>query len=626
MADDKIVIEIITDEGKAIKGVDELKKRLGGDATKSAEGLEGALKGAFNQSRIGSFVAKVKGIHPAIIATTAGVVALGATLKAALKGEEIAAIREQFNLLSKQAGVSGDAIRESISAASDGRNLDEALQAASKYLVEFGDNANRLGEVFTVARKATALFGGDVVDNFEKINKALASGQSQALRNFGIIIDQEQAYKDFAASIGVTSDQLNEAGRRQAVFDAFLKKSSETFKNVDPNIRQVSESIKNFKDGISSIGDAISGRISSIFGKFFATVINGFAKAGQAVANFLRVKTPIEETTARLEELRATLDRLESAPKFTGLQAMYNVAPGRIKKVRDEIVLLEERLKALRAEAEAGAESEERIFVDPEKIRQELAAANATVISARLARISAEMQLDLTDAERRELAAEQVRAIEERTRQELEIFDANHKLKLLLGEERYQELRAEITRRGNAEVAAAMRSHREQIEITSLQIAQGLAGAMQAAVVAMRQGQNGLEAFGSAILSFIGDIAIQIGTTLISVGIGMEAIRASIIGMTGGPAIFAGLALVALGALLKSLSGGGASTSAPSTTPAAASDPGLIEPPEIEEQKPTNQIHVNVQGDVLDSRDSGMRIVDLIKEYTDRNGRTEVFA
>ncbi len=156
----------------------------------------------------------------------------------------------------------------------------------------------------------------------------------------------------------------------------------------------------------------------------------------------------------------------------------------------------------------------------------------------------------------------------------------------------------------------------------------GIVNSVAAIGTAVAKGQNAFKAFGSQIFSIMGDIAIQLGATFIAIGIGVEAIRNSIIGLTGGPALAVGLALVLLGGFLKGLGGGG-SSSGP-TTPAAGGggvsggDPSVPtsdfgDPQEQERVKPKTEVNINVQGNILDRRESGMAIAEILNEYFDTN-------
>lgn len=180
----------------------------------------------------------------------------------------------------------------------------------------------------------------------------------------------------------------------------------------------------------------------------------------------------------------------------------------------------------------------------------------------------------------------------------------------------------ELTDNVRNQVPAAAKEAEEKVLLSAQQMASAIAGMTGSFVKNMRKGQSIFESFGGALIGMIGNMAVQIGTTLIGIGMGMEAVKASILGLTGGPAIFAGIALVALGTLLQSLSSGnegansglGSGTAGDGTGGGVTAQPGdATELPEEEEQRAAT-IAVNIQGNVLDRRQTGLEIAEVIQE------------
>ena len=157
--------------------------------------------------------------------------------------------------------------------------------------------------------------------------------------------------------------------------------------------------------------------------------------------------------------------------------------------------------------------------------------------------------------------------------------------------------------------------------IVSTAIRNSISKSIQLVVQNIAAGKNAFAGLLKTIGGIFGDMLITIGETVLLAGIGMEAIRNSIVGLTGGPAIFAGIALIAAGALLKALSGGGGQSSVPTTSASGGgSTTTPINEPAVVDEKAGQRIVVNVQGDVLDSRESGLRIVELINDAFDTQG------
>jgi hypothetical protein len=173
----------------------------------------------------------------------------------------------------------------------------------------------------------------------------------------------------------------------------------------------------------------------------------------------------------------------------------------------------------------------------------------------------------------------------------------------------------------------------ETVQKTQQQLAQqfkaglvnGISGGIQNIVNSIANGENAFKNFGKFVLQTMGDMAIQMGQTLIGAGIGIEALKK----LGGSAAIVAGAGLVALGAIMKSFAGGGGSTSSAGGAGASnyANQAGpvtpttLSEPEDIEQRNVGPRVQLVVQGDILDSDQTANRILDLLnKNFSDNGG------
>ncbi len=150
-------------------------------------------------------------------------------------------------------------------------------------------------------------------------------------------------------------------------------------------------------------------------------------------------------------------------------------------------------------------------------------------------------------------------------------------------------------------------------------IAKSASQGIQSLTKSLLLGEDGFANFGKSIAKILGDMAVQLGETLILSGLGIEALKS----LGGAGAIAAGAGLIALGTILKSFSGGGGTSASAGTvggnfTQDQASTIGGEEPVEREEAK--TGVVVNIQGDVLDSTETGLRVVDIINKAYDQEG------
>lgn len=152
----------------------------------------------------------------------------------------------------------------------------------------------------------------------------------------------------------------------------------------------------------------------------------------------------------------------------------------------------------------------------------------------------------------------------------------------------------------------------------------GIGGAFAKFGQALANGEDAGKAFLDSMIGVFADIAIQLGTSFILQGIAYS-LNPATPGM-GGPLIGAGAALATFGGVLKAISGGKSSTSQSSVsegggiaaTPSPSTE--LTPTQNLTRQEPGTSVSVVIQGDVLDSDESGSRIVSLINSAFDKKG------
>lgn len=148
----------------------------------------------------------------------------------------------------------------------------------------------------------------------------------------------------------------------------------------------------------------------------------------------------------------------------------------------------------------------------------------------------------------------------------------------------------------------------------------GVSNAFVAFGNALATGQNAMSAFGKSILSTLGGLAIQIGNFFVAVGIGMSAVS-TFLGLKGGAAIAAGIGLITLGGVLQGIGSGPSSSGAqPTSGQSGVAPTSPVGPPDDISQvvSPSEQIKpsltLNIQGNVLDRRQTGLEIAEVLRE------------
>lgn len=160
----------------------------------------------------------------------------------------------------------------------------------------------------------------------------------------------------------------------------------------------------------------------------------------------------------------------------------------------------------------------------------------------------------------------------------------------------------------------------------------GISNGMAAIGRALVKGENIFKAFAGAMLSALGQAAIQMGATYILMGVARLAASYGA-DPTGWQLIGTGSAMSVLGGALMAIgegtSGGGASVGATGGGSGGGASAGAFggpsQSPEFRDEERA-RITVNIQGSVFDTKETGLRITEIIQESFDTSGARIVSA
>jgi hypothetical protein len=157
----------------------------------------------------------------------------------------------------------------------------------------------------------------------------------------------------------------------------------------------------------------------------------------------------------------------------------------------------------------------------------------------------------------------------------------------------------------------------------------GFTNSFQSFGSALAKGENAFAAFGKSILSSLGQLLIQFGSTMVAIGLSLSTVP-FLFGLQGPAAVAAGAAAIVLGGVLTALGGGGGGGA---SAPAASSGGGVagagFQSPigdnatafQETEQTQGTQVAVNINGNVLgDKRTLGIAVAEAINEAFGSDG------
>jgi len=394
------------------------------DAIAKGNELAGTIKSIGSEDNLSGLIESLEGIAPTIAVVATAFFGMKEALDLTLEAEKIESVEKQFEMLGKAAGVSTDTLKEGLIEAGKGLISEtELLQSANKAMTALGSSSGRLPEILDLARKATAIFGGSLTENFNQITQAIEFGNQRALRHFGILVDGKKAVDDFAKSHHVAADELNAVGKQQAFLEAALTAGKKAYADADKNVGNVTVTLQQFKVAITEIGEILTVWIGDKLKPFVAAFVGGIKEIATGIKRDLEaaVGTGVEHVNANIENLETKLDELVTKKrellKEEGDRGFFNklLHGGKtreedISEIDKDIADVQTKLKTFYAEQDkfknkpaaakgggsAAAEnkkaSQEEIL-DAEKVATAKAAIEANKLKLTEARVQAEIAL-----------------------------------------------------------------------------------------------------------------------------------------------------------------------------------------------------------------------------------------
>ncbi len=574
--------------------------------------IEGLLK------LTGQLVALGEMFAPIVIA----VMAVKAALDLTTEAEHIEQINRSFQMLASSAGLAGDALKEKLVAAAGGLASEtEILQAANKEILAMGENASKLPQIMELARKYTAGFGGDLIQNFEQLSTALERGNPKMLQHFGIVVDINKAHEDYARNLGFGAAMLDQTTQKQAVLNAALAQAEEKYKGIDTSQLKATQSqqtlwaatkelFETWAVGLNKVmhlSEAFShviGRMTELVNIWTADVKSVFGLQEDGSKKVVKGKEDELAATKKTDEAekQQAVSRITNQDKYKTAVTKFNqeilkIAEQRQKdEEKDDVTL--SQFKKLRMEEEQNIIKQ--ASEQETKIRQQAA------------------QLGLSHSQQ---VADAIKNIEKKKTDDIRQLHIKAQQDEVLALKNLQQ-QNEYTATG---FSAAWRKNSAQAKLDLQNF--GKLGDMtfktvgSRAVDAFKAMGKGSQDAGQAIKGFlfgtIGDVAVAQGTEILLSSIWPP----NPVGLAAGGALIAfgeALSAVGQGSGGTPSAGGGGGASAASAPPSAAAQ--STAPTPVASQSKT--LSIAFHGDFVDTDASRTKFMDMIRQsgdYTDFN-------
>jgi len=275
-----------------------IKIRVDG-AGKAKQDLKGVSGGLFKLGKAAGVAAA------AFFGTRMLISGLQKTIELSTKFE---GVERGFTNLTKAARFSEQTFNN-LHKATDGTidSVELMTQANNAMLLGIFDSEDQMANMFDTAQRLARALGKDTRFGIESLVTGMGRQSKLMLDNLGIMVKAEDAYKQFAESVGVTVSELTDQQRKQAFVNAAMSEANKLVSTLGEEQLTTGDAIKQMK---ASMNDAAIA-LGDLFSPVVVTVANNLKDAANFTKQFLtELKNIAEFGDAKgIEGLKEQSDR-----------------------------------------------------------------------------------------------------------------------------------------------------------------------------------------------------------------------------------------------------------------------------------------------------------------------------
>ena len=191
------------------------------------------------------------------------------------RGAKVTAVEESFTAMSKNFGVAGDALIKKMEEVTKNTIDNSDLMAKAVRLISEGFSEKQIVGISEAARVSARLTGKTISEAYDSISESILNLRERGLKTAGIIVDMDKAERQYAATLGVTKEQLSDYGRRMAWAAAIMEKTKEDAAKLGESLAKLND-FEQFQKRTAvwkEFGDQL-GKIASFFVRLATAIVS----------------------------------------------------------------------------------------------------------------------------------------------------------------------------------------------------------------------------------------------------------------------------------------------------------------------------------------------------------------
>ena len=185
--------------------------------------------------------------------------------------------------------------------------MDLFKQANNAMILGVTRNTDEMAEMFKIAQTLGAALGVDTAHAVESLITGIGRQSRLMLDNIGIIVKADEAYKAYADGLGITTDKLTDAQKKQAFFTAAMESARTKAAELGNQQLTARDQFNKFNATMSDFTNFIGEKTTPIVLSFF----NSFGETLKRIT-----ETDIETAVRQLKDLGAETEELSIFAKI----------------------------------------------------------------------------------------------------------------------------------------------------------------------------------------------------------------------------------------------------------------------------------------------------------------------
>ena len=202
------------------------------------------------------------------------------------EGSKLKNVTQAFDNMGSKIGFTSSSLQK-LKQATNGTisEIELMTKANNAMALSIVHSDEEMAELFDTAQRLGAALGVDTTRALDSLVTGMGRQSKLMLDNLGIMVDAKVAYDTYAASVGKSSNELDDNEKKIAFNNEAMRQARDIVNQMGPELETANMKMQElgatFSDMTASLGKALSPALENLTSKFVA--------AGMAVADFISV-------------------------------------------------------------------------------------------------------------------------------------------------------------------------------------------------------------------------------------------------------------------------------------------------------------------------------------------------